>query len=152
MTTTFVLKQAVDELKETNNFNLRKHHQLHYQSIKFDSRNVACYFFFFFFDDESVLKPMQWQNYGKFLIQPQFHILYCITKLSIQYLLVFLESSQNAQENTSARVSILIKGVLAQMFSCKLCEIFKYTFHKTPLVVASILCRNSFLFLLYYFF
>ena len=47
----------------------------------------------------------------------------------------------------------LIKGVLAQMFSCKFCEIFKYTFfHKTPLVAASILCRNSFLFLLYYFF
>ena len=39
---------------------------------------------------------------------------------------VFLESSQNTQENTSARVYFLIKSVLAQMFSCKFCEICKY--------------------------
>ena len=45
---------------------------------------------------------------------------------------------------------LLIKGVLAQMFSCKFCEIFKYTFfHQRPLVATSILCQNSFLFLLY---
>ena len=66
---------------------------------------------------------------------------------------VVIESLQNSQENTSARVSFLIKGVLALMFSCNFFEIFKYTFsHRTPLVADSVLCWNSFLFLLYYFF
>ena len=47
---------------------------------------------------------------------------------------VFLEISQNSQENTCARVSFLIKlqankkETLAQIFSCDFWEISKYTF------------------------
>ena len=52
---------------------------------------------------------------------------------------VFLEISQNSQENTCARVSFLIKlqaetcnfikkETLAQVFSCEFCEISKNTF------------------------
>ena len=45
---------------------------------------------------------------------------------------VFLEISQNSQENTCARASFLIK---LQVFSCEFFEIFKNTlFHRTPLV------------------
>ena len=63
---------------------------------------------------------------------------------------VFLEISQNSQENTCARVSFLIKlqawasnfikkETLAQVFSCEFCEISKNTFlHRTPLVAASV--------------
>ena len=51
---------------------------------------------------------------------------------------VFLEISQNSQENTCARVSFLIKlqavacnfikkETLAQLFSCEFCEISKIT-------------------------
>ena len=54
---------------------------------------------------------------------------------------VFLETSQNWQENTCARVSFLIKmqaETLAQVFSCKFCEISKNTFYyRTPPVDAS---------------
>ena len=55
---------------------------------------------------------------------------------------VFLEISQNSQENACARVSyfeIKIPSTLkAQAFSCEFCEIFKNTFlHRTPLVAAS---------------
>ena len=63
---------------------------------------------------------------------------------------VFLEISQNLQENTCARVSFLIKlqacnfikkETLAQVFSCEFCEISKNTFfHRTPLVAASVNC------------
>ena len=49
---------------------------------------------------------------------------------------VFLEISQNAQENTCARVSFSIKAcnsiekeTLAQVFSCEFCEIYKNTFY-----------------------
>ena len=61
---------------------------------------------------------------------------------------VFLEISQNAQENTCARVSFLIKlqagacnfikkEILAQVFSCEFCEISKNTFfYRTPLAAA----------------
>ena len=42
---------------------------------------------------------------------------------------MFLEVSQNSQENTYARVSILIKKeTLAQVFSCELCQISKGIF------------------------
>ena len=44
---------------------------------------------------------------------------------------VFLEISQNSQENTCSRVSFLIKlqaETLAQMFPCKFCEISENTF------------------------
>ena len=42
---------------------------------------------------------------------------------------VFLEISQNSQENTCARVSFLIKNeTLAQVFSCEFSEISKNTF------------------------
>ena len=67
--------------------------------------------------------------------------------------MVFLEISQNSQENTCDRVSFLIKlqasasnfikkETLAQVFSCEFCEISKNTFfHRTPLVAASEKCR-----------
>ena len=61
---------------------------------------------------------------------------------------VFLEISQNSQENTCARVSFSIKlqvcnfiekETLALVFSCKFHEISKNTFlHRTPLVAASV--------------
>ena len=47
---------------------------------------------------------------------------------------VFLEISQNSQQNICARVSFLIKlnfikkQTLAQVFSCEFCEIYKNTF------------------------
>ena len=42
---------------------------------------------------------------------------------------VFLEISQNSQENTCAKVSFLLKlQALAQVFSCGFCEISKNTF------------------------
>ena len=62
---------------------------------------------------------------------------------------VFLEISENSQENTCARVSFLIKSqasarnfikkeTLAQMVSRAFCEISKNTFsYRAPLVVAS---------------
>ena len=77
---------------------------------------------------------------------------------------VFLEISQNSQENTCARVSILIKlqakacnfikiETLALVFSCEFCEISKNTFsYRTPPVAAftivlinDLLCTTVFL-------
>ena len=67
---------------------------------------------------------------------------------------VFLETSQNSQEDTCARVSFLIKfqaessnfikkETLAQVFSCEFCEISKNTFsHRTPLVIASVITKD----------
>ena len=63
---------------------------------------------------------------------------------------VFLEISQNSQENTCARVSLLInlqaevcnfikKDTLALVFSSEFCKISKNTlYYKTPLVAASV--------------
>ena len=62
---------------------------------------------------------------------------------------MFLETLQNSQEDTCARVSFLIKlqaeacnfikgEALAQVFYCEFCEISKNTFsYRTPLVIAS---------------
>ena len=60
---------------------------------------------------------------------------------------MFLEISQNSQENTCAGDSFLVKlqacnfikkETLAQVFSCEFCEISKNTFfHRTPLVAVS---------------
>ena len=58
---------------------------------------------------------------------------------------VFLEISQNSQENTGARVSFSIKLLIgkdtltvAQVFSCEICEISRNTFSfGTPLLAAS---------------
>ena len=57
---------------------------------------------------------------------------------------VFLEISQNSQENTCAGVSFLIKlraikkETSAQVFSCEFCEISKNPFfYRTPMVAAS---------------
>ena len=58
---------------------------------------------------------------------------------------MFLEISQNSQENTCVRVSFLKKlqafikkETLAQVFSCEFCKISKNTFsHRTPPVAAS---------------
>ena len=45
---------------------------------------------------------------------------------------LFLEISQNSQENACARVTFL--ETLAQVFSCEFCEISKNTFfYRTPL-------------------
>ena len=62
--------------------------------------------------------------------------------------MVFLEASQNSQENTCARVSFLKKlqaynfikkETLAQVFSCEFFEISKNTFsYRTPMVAASV--------------
>ena len=50
---------------------------------------------------------------------------------------VFLEISQNSQENTCARVSFL-KETLAHFFSCEFCEISKNNFfYRRPPVAAS---------------
>ena len=56
---------------------------------------------------------------------------------------LFLEISQNSQENTCARASFLIKfsfikkETLVQVFSCEFCEISKNTFsYRTPPVAA----------------
>ena len=68
---------------------------------------------------------------------------------------VFVEISQNSQENTSARVSFLIKlqawtcnfnkrETLAQVFFCAFCEISKNTFlHRTPSVDGSVFTVNN---------
>ena len=63
---------------------------------------------------------------------------------------VFLEISQNSQENTCARVSFWIKffnfikkETLAQVFSCEFYEISKNNFfHRTPLVAAPKICKK----------
>ena len=50
---------------------------------------------------------------------------------------VFLEVSQNSQENTCVRV-VIKKETLTQVLSCEFCEISKSTFlNRTPLVAAS---------------
>ena len=65
--------------------------------------------------------------------------MYCMTEAATRGVLlekVFLEISQNSQENTCARVSILIKlqasglkiETLAQVFSCEFSKISKNTF------------------------
>ena len=63
---------------------------------------------------------------------------------------MFLEISQNSQENIRARVSFLIKlqvsacnfikkETLADVFSCEFCEIRKNTFsYRTPPMAASV--------------
>ena len=71
---------------------------------------------------------------------------------------VFLNVSQNPQENTFARLSFLVKlqastcnfiekGTLAQAFSDELCEILKNTFftehfRKTVSVMSQVITRN----------
>ena len=60
---------------------------------------------------------------------------------------VFLEISQSSQENSCARISILIKlktcnfikiETMAQVFSCEFCEIYRKNFsYRTPPVTAS---------------
>ena len=51
---------------------------------------------------------------------------------------VFLEISQNSQENTSVRPATLSKRVSGKVFSCECCEISKNTFfYRTPLVAPS---------------
>ena len=75
---------------------------------------------------------------------------------------MFLDISQNSQENTSARVSFLIKlearpacnlnkkETLAQVLSCEFCEISKDTLlYRTPPVAASSLARFTWCFLVH---
>ena len=51
---------------------------------------------------------------------------------------VFLEISQNPQENACATCNFIKKEALAQVFSREYCEISKNTFYyRTPLVAAS---------------
>ena len=50
---------------------------------------------------------------------------------------LYLKISQNPQENTCGRVSLLME-ILAQVVSCELCEIFRNTyFYRTPPEAAS---------------
>ena len=59
---------------------------------------------------------------------------------------VFIEISQNSQENTCTRVSFLIKlqaWGLAQVFCCEFCEISKNTFFKQLWVTASDLSKKK---------
>ena len=62
---------------------------------------------------------------------------------------VFLEISQNSQENTCARVSFLLKlfikkETLPQVFSCVFCEISKNNFFmEHPRMTASVVFQNS---------
>ena len=64
---------------------------------------------------------------------------------------VFLEISQNSQENTCARVSFLIKfqagnfikkETLAQVFCCEFYEIPKNTFFYRAPLLAAFVCRT----------
>ena len=90
---------------------------------------------------------MTYESYTIFVLQ---FIWWCYIKKAIFVLIeaategvlqekIFLEISQNSQENTCARFSFLIKSqgsacnfikkeALGQMFSCKYCEISKITF------------------------
>ena len=79
---------------------------------------------------------------------------------------MFLEISQNSQENTCAKdflnkvaglrpraCNFIKKKSLAQVFACEFCEISKNTFfHRTPLVAASKRYRSFSYFLLQMFF
>ena len=90
------------------------------------------------------------------LIQGSFSIIKPIirgSRLEVFCKKLFLEISQNSQENACAKVSFLIKlqvqawasscikkETQAQVFSCEFCEISKNTFfYRTPLVAASVL-------------
>ena len=54
--------------------------------------------------------------------------------------MVFLEISQNSQEN-----NFIKKETLAQVISCGFCEISKNTFsYRTPPVIASVICKLIF--------
>ena len=57
---------------------------------------------------------------------------------------MFLEISQNSQENTcSSGLQIYFKKkTRAQVFSCEFCEVSKNTYsYKTPLVAASVMLK-----------
>ena len=57
---------------------------------------------------------------------------------------MFLEISQNSQENTCSSGLQLYskKKTLAQVFSCEFCEVSKNTYsYKTPLVAASVMLK-----------
>ena len=57
---------------------------------------------------------------------------------------VFLEISQNSQENTLA-CNFVKKEALAQVFSCEFCEISKNTFsYRTPPVAVSVFNNTYF--------
>ena len=52
---------------------------------------------------------------------------------------LFLEISQNSQESTCDRVSLLIKETLVQVFSSEFCKISKNIFsYRTPPLAASV--------------
>ena len=85
-----------------------------------------------------------WQWYAFLEITTEVVVWRCSVKK------VFLEISQNSQENICARISFLIKLQSSGLqlykkrgsdtvFSCKFCEISKNTFsHRTPPVAASV--------------
>ena len=82
----------------------------------------------------SIINFLFWINFLFFFMR---HTEAVAQRCSVK--MVFLEISQNLQENTCARVSFLIKlQTLAQVFSCEFCEISKNTFsYRTPLVTVS---------------
>ena len=69
-----------------------------------------------------------------------FKDLYWSSRPEVFCKMVFLETPQDWQENTCARVSFSIKKeTLTQMLSCQFCEVSKNTFfHRRPLVAASV--------------
>ena len=75
----------------------------------------------------SILLKLQSRTYSKFRSSHR--------RCSVEKM--FLKTSQNYQKNPCARVSFLLK-LLAQVFSCEFCKIFKNTFfHRTPPVATS---------------
>ena len=72
------------------------------------------------------------------------HLEAVIQRRSVKKL--FLEISQNSQENTCGRACFLIitKETPVQVFSCEFCEVSKNTFfHRTPLAASSTRFPNS---------
>ena len=85
-------------------------------------------------------------DFGNFVIMTlKDHLEAVAQRISVKKM--FLEISQNSQENNCARVSFLIKlqacnfikkETLAQVFSCEFCEISKNTFsYRTSSVATS---------------
>ena len=97
-------------------------------------KSLDCYLLFFHSKN-----PAQ-------VMKNSFYLIQAVTRC-VLWKKVFLEISQNSQENTCARASFLIKlqacnfiktETLAQVFSCEFCEISKNIFCcRTPLVTTS---------------
>ena len=93
----------------------------------------------------SIFQPIYWcGHFVERTVSAEFRAVTDAATRGVLWKKVFLEISQNSQENTCARVSFLIKlqgsglqlfkkETLAQVFSCEFCEISKNTFFKKHL-------------------